>query len=111
MTVRKTISEKNRLMLLLRQSASNSCHTVGHKSLDCPQNAMRGGKGRDRQFRGGKGGGGKAKEVVVPATKEKVIGNQKQAEVISKVVVYVFVVVLRGIRLNIARMRKNLLKR
>ena len=62
---------------------------------------MRGGKGRDRQFRGGKGGGGKAKEVVVPATKEKVIGNQKQVEVISKVVVCVFVVVLRGIKPNI----------
>ena len=37
----------------------NLCHTVGHKSPDCPQNAMRGGKGRGRQFRGGKGGGGK----------------------------------------------------
>jgi hypothetical protein len=49
--------------------------------------------------------------VVVETTKVKVVGNQKQVEVTPKVVVYVFVVVLRGIRLNIARMRKNLQKR
>ena len=49
--------------------------------------------------------------VVVEATKVKAVENQKQVEVTPKVVVFVFVVILRGIRLNIARTRKNLLKR
>ena len=53
----------------------NSCHTVGHKSPDCPQNAMLGGKGRGDSFAEEKGEGGKAEEVAVEATKVKVIGN------------------------------------
>jgi hypothetical protein len=67
-------------------------------------------KAAEDNFAEEKGEGEKVDVVVVEATKVKVVGNQKQVEV-TKVVVYVFVVGLRGIKLHIARMRKNLRKR
>ena len=110
MTVQKITFEKSLLILLLPWSAIFFILSV--TSLLIALKTQCGvEKAAEDNFAEKKGEGEKVDEVMVEATNVKVTGNQKQVEVTPKVVVYVFVVVLRGVRLNIARMRKNLRKR
>ena len=110
MTVRKITFEKNLLILLLPWSAIFVILSVTSR-LIALKAQCEAEKAVEDNFAEEKGGGQKVDEVAVEATKVKVAGNQKQVEVTPKVVVCVFVVVLRGIKLNIARMRRNLRKR